>query len=467
MSKTEISSETRPADSAPCVLIVDDEEVFARAVCKRLTRTGYQCIQASNLAAARAELERALPALLVLDMRLPDGSGLAFLETLRAGPMAALPVLVITAHGEVEDAVAAMKLQARDYLKKPLDLEDLTLAVERVLAKDRLDRALEYSQARERHGVAPAELLGEDRGMQAVRAQIERLAQLAGGTAAPTVLILGETGTGKDLVARRLHQVSRRVERPFVHVDCAALPKDLIEAELFGHEKGAFTSAIASRAGLIEAAEDGVLFLDEIGELPLELQAKLLAVLERRSLRRIGSTRERRVEAWLMAATNRDPEQMVAAGRLRADLYYRLHVIAISLPPLRSRGADKVLLAQHFATQAAQRYGFDVPELSAGAAAAIEDYHWPGNVRELKHLMERVVLLAGGGRIEAEVLFLPGTAYAPTKEAEPPRDNTLAEAERRLIEQALTRAGNNVSEAARQLGVTRMAMRYRMKKYGL
>jgi transcriptional regulator with PAS, ATPase and Fis domain len=264
-----------------------------------------------------------------------------------------------------------------------------------------------------------------------------------------------------------MHSASARRNRPFVHMDCASLPKDLIEAELFGHEKGAFTSAHAERTGLIEAAEDGTLFLDEIGELPLELQAKLLAVLERRTLRRVGSTQERQARCWFIAATNRDMEQMVKEGRLRSDLYFRLNVLSVRTPPLRDRGDDIILLAKEFARQVSHRYGQKPPQFDASAIAAMRRYAWPGNVRELRHVIERVVLLSGGGTVTAGSLMLTVPAAAGGEGLASLDEMTLDQVEKLLIERALKRTGSNVSEAARQLGVTRMVMRYRMRKYGL
>jgi len=455
------------------VLIVEDEELFGKAVAKRLTKAGYHCQHATTLARAEQSLRELTPDLILLDMRLPDGSGLDFLARLRGGAGADIPVLVMSAYGELEDAVTAMKLNAADYLKKPFDLEELLVNVEKVLAKAEMARSLAYSRKREQRSakIETAQMLGECEAVRAIREQAERIGRLvaAPDVVPPTVLILGETGTGKDVTARLMHGVSARRDRPFVHVDCAALPKDLIEAELFGHEKGAFTSAHVERTGLIEAAEDGTLFLDEIGELPLELQAKLLAVLERRTLRRIGSSQERPVRCWFIAATNRDMEQMVKEGRLRSDLYFRLNVLTVRTPPLRERGEDIVLLAKEFARQVANRYGQKSPQFDSGALAALRRYYWPGNVRELRHVIERVVLLSGGGPITAEALMLTapvagssgGDGLAALDEM------TLDQVEKLLIERALKRTDNNVSEAARQLGVTRMVMRYRMKKYNL
>ncbi|MGH8471949.1 MAG: sigma-54-dependent transcriptional regulator, partial [Gammaproteobacteria bacterium] len=315
------------------VLLVEDEAVFARAVEKRLAKAGLACQVAGTLADARRLLMGSEPDAILLDMRLPDGSGLDLLSEIRERRGSAVPVLVLTAYGEVEDAVLAMKLCASDYLKKPIDLEELLVSIDKLFAHNELERALEHSRQRERQGLEGLRFLGEHPSIVDLRGQAERLGSLCAGAAGPppSVLILGETGTGKDLMAKLLHHSGPRRDRPFVHVDCAALPKDLIEGELFGHEKGAYTSAVGARSGLIEAAEDGVVFLDEVAEIPIELQAKLLAVLERRTVRRLGSTRERPVSAWIIAATNRDPEAMVARGALRADLYFRLNVLAIRM----------------------------------------------------------------------------------------------------------------------------------------
>jgi DNA-binding NtrC family response regulator len=364
-----------------------------------------------------------------------------------------------------------MKLSASDYLKKPVDLNELSLAVEKVFQSERLSKQLAYSRAREARVTDPVSIIGKSPSMENLRQQIVKIARLCsiGDGTAPTVLITGETGTGKDVAARSLHGASGRCAKPFVHVDCASLPKDLIEAELFGHEKGAFTNAHSERTGLIEMAEDGVLFLDEIGELPLDLQAKLLAVLERRMLRRVGSGRERPVLAWIIAATNRDVEAMVADGSLRSDLYFRLNVLTIDLPPLRARDNDVLLLAEAFAEQTAHRYGITSWCFTDAARKHLASYAWPGNVRELRHVIERATLLSGDGTITDDGLMLPtaGISSQPAVHAPELTRLTLDEAERLLITEALKRCANNVSAAARELGITRMAMRYRMKKYNL
>ena len=446
------------------ILIIEDEAVFAGAVRKRLKRGGFNAEVAGTLAEGVTKISEKTPDLLLLDMRLPDGSGLDLLGTLQNSDDNTYPVLVMSAYGEIEDAVSAMKSGASDYLKKPIDLDELMITIEKVLEKDELSQKLTYSSKREQHAHEGVEFLGDSPAIVAIRQQINRLRQLTGVSVPPTILILGETGTGKDVVARLLHANSARRERPFVHVDCASLPKDLIEAELFGHEKGAFTSAHVARTGLIEAAEDGVLFMDEIGELPMDLQAKLLAVLERRMLRKVGTTKERPVAAWMIAATNRDVAQLVKQGEFRSDLYYRLNVLSISIAPLRERGDDIISLARHFIRQSAKRYGIRSVTLSAQAIQALRSYHWPGNVRELKHMIERAVLLCGEGELSPGSLSL--TAHAdvvtPVK-----ADLTLDDAELMLIKNALEKCGGNISKAARELGITRMALRYRIKKHNL
>ncbi|MCG8378422.1 MAG: sigma-54 dependent transcriptional regulator [Proteobacteria bacterium] len=451
------------------ILLVEDEDVFAKAVKKHLQRAGYKVNHAIDLEKARQEYKNLSPDLVLLDMRLPDGSGLDLLSEIKTTDSGDVDVLVMSAYGELEDAVSAMKQGASDYLKKPIDLDELLINVEKVFDKNELTQKLTYSVKREQHATEPVEFLGECKQIKAIREQVKRISQLSQNEQVipPTILILGETGTGKDVVARLLHAHSARNQKPFVHVDCASLPKDLIESELFGHEKGAFTNAHVARTGLIEAAEDGILFLDEIGELPLDLQSKLLAVLERRTLRRVGTTQERSVAAWIIAATNRDIESLAEDGEFRSDLYYRLNVMSLSMPALRDRGDDIMLLANHFASQTARRYGIELDGFSEAAIDALTEYDWPGNVREMKHLIERAVLLTGEGKVDADILGLDKKSVAKQSEQEINDDLTLGEAELLLIKQALERTNRNVSKAARELGITRMALRYRIKKYNL
>jgi two-component system response regulator AtoC len=448
------------------ILIVEDEVLFARAVMQRLRKVGYECEHVESLQYARAITKQFSADIVLLDMRLPDGNGLDLLAELVAKNVA---VIVMTAYGEISDAVHAIKHGAVDYLKKPIDLDELLLVIQKAEAAATQINRLDYSRQRTVHASEGVELLGDSLVMVSVKAQIKRIAQLvAADTAPPTVLIGGETGTGKDVAARLLHLSSQlgdgHKDKPFVHIDCASLPAELIESELFGHDKGAFTGAINGRPGLIEAAEDGTLFLDEIGELPLALQAKLLNVLERRVVRRLGSTKERAVPARFIAATNRDLHAMAQAGLFRRDLYYRLNVMSLSMPPLCEREADILLLAQHFAQQTSKRYGLSKATFSADAISTMQHYSWPGNVRELKHQVSRAMLLSNDGHITALDLALPRTTvFSPA----PLTNTTLDGAERAILLQALADCRNNVSEASRKLGITRMTMRYRMDKHNI
>jgi two-component system response regulator AtoC len=450
-------------NQAKKVLIVEDEALFARAIQKRLQKAGYECEHVDCLQDARIIVKQFVPDIVLLDMRLPDGNGLDLLAEFVAKNAV---VIVMTAHGEISDAVNAMKQGAIDYLKKPIDLEELLLSIQKAEATLVQNNSLDYSRQRNAHATDGVELLGDSLAMQNVKLQIKRIAQLvASDTVPPTVMIGGETGTGKDVAARLLHLSCANNDKPFVHIDCASLPSELIESELFGHEKGAFTGALGSRPGLIEAAEDGTLFLDEIGELPLVLQAKLLNVLERRVVRRLGSTKERPVPARFIAATNRDLHEMALNGRFRQDLYYRLNVMSIAMPPLREREGDAMLLARHFAIQTSRRYGLASPTFSADAIKMIQSYSWPGNVRELKHQVSRAMLLCHESHITEVDLALPMSQTTAVQSGQKSTQTRLDEAEKTILLQALAEAKNNVSEAARKLGITRMTMRYRMDKH--
>nr|WP_049769962.1 sigma-54 dependent transcriptional regulator [Methylotenera versatilis] len=456
------------------LLIVEDEVLFARAVMRRLQKAGYECAHVESLQDARTIFKQFSPDIVLLDMRLPDGNGLDLLADLVVKNVA---VIVMTAHGEISDAVNAIKQGAIDYLKKPIDLEELLLSVQKAEASAIQSNSLDYSRQRNAHAIDGVELLGDSPAMQSVIMQIQRIAQLvAADTVPPTVLISGETGTGKDVAARLLHlscQVKgQNNDKPFVHIDCASLPPDLMESELFGHEKGAFTGASATRPGLIEAAEDGTLFLDEIGELPLALQAKLLNVLERRMVRRIGSTKERPVPARFIAATNRDLHEMSLTGSFRQDLYYRLNVMSIGMPPLRERAADILMLAKHFAIQTSRRYGLATPVFSTDAITMIKSYDWPGNVRELRHQVSRAMLLSQQGNITEldfalpmNRLLLDANQHAANTMLN--SQATLDEVERAVLLKVMAESDNNVSRAARKLGITRMTMRYRLEKHQL
>jgi len=457
---------------APHILLLEDEGGLARAIDRRLRRDGYTVAVCETLANARLAVGRRRPDLAVLDLRLPDGGGLDFLEWLRAEASPTetdLPAIVMTAFGELDDAIQAMRLGAVDFLKKPLDLDALCRIASDALRGD--SRATREASAPSGAAASGPQLIGASPAMARLRTQLDRIAALGSGEAPPNVLITGETGTGKDLLARCLHAMSPRAAAAFVQVDCAALPRDLIEAELFGHEKGAFTNAHRARRGLLAAAGRGSAFLNEIGELPLALQAKLLTALESRTVREIGSDSERPIDAWFIAATNRDLAAMMSAGDFRQDLYYRLNVITVELPPLRERGEDVIALAEHFVASIAAHYDRPAPGISEGAAEAMRAYAWPGNVRELRHVLERAVLVDADDRLDAQHLRLttvtrppatpPGAEDATTVPA------TLADSERDLIVRTLETTGDNISEAARRLGLSRGALRYRLDKYDL
>lgn len=467
-SDKEEKTTRHPQLNAKKVLIVEDEALFARAVLMRLQKSGFECEHAESLQEGRAITKQFSPDLVLLDMRLPDGNGLDLLPEFVAS---GITVIVMTAHGDVSDAVNAIKLGANDYLKKPIDLEELLLIVEKNEKTVELKTSLDYSRQRNSHHTEGVNLVGESVAIESLRLQIARIAQVAamGDSTPPTVLITGETGTGKDVAARMLHASYADNNKPFVQVDCASLPAELIESELFGHDKGAFTGAVNARPGLIEVAEDGMLFLDEIGELPLALQAKLLNVLERRVVRRLGSTKERKVPARIVAATNRDLHEMSKAGKFRLDLYYRLNVMMITIAPLRERGQDVVLLANYFMQLTEKRYGLPKHSLSTSAVEALLTYAWPGNVRELRHQISRAVLLSTNAQITATDLALPCNKLEMQIQhsLNSPTLITLDESEKHLLITALEATHFNVSEAARKLGITRMTMRYRMDKHGI
>ncbi|HKJ87184.1 MAG TPA: sigma-54 dependent transcriptional regulator, partial [Gammaproteobacteria bacterium] len=382
---------TREGSEGRAVLVVDDEAHFARAVCKHLRRAGFECVVRERLETARELLATQRPAAVLLDMRLPDGSGLTLLRELRRRWDASqVPVVVLTAFSEVDDAVEAMKLQATDYLRKPTDLERIRQTLIELVGGAPRPSGIaggSGSQAADR-------MVGNSPAMEPVWQRLDRIVQVVGqaGGHPPIVLIQGETGTGKELAARFLHERSPRHDQPFVPVDCGALPQELVEAELFGHEKGAYTHAQETRAGLIEAAGKGTVLLDEVGELPLAVQSKLLALLGRRTLRRLGGNREIPVQAWILAATNRDLRAEVEAGRFRSDLYYRLSELQVSLPPLRERPEDILVLARGIAAETAEDFGLAPPELSPEVRETLQTYQWPGNVRELRHVIRQAVL---------------------------------------------------------------------------
>ncbi|HEV2749651.1 MAG TPA: sigma-54 dependent transcriptional regulator [Gemmatimonadales bacterium] len=453
------------------VLIVDDEQTLARSAKAFLVDHGYEAEVAGSGEQALELLERLQPDVVFADVRLPGMSGIDLLKRIREfDPV--LPVIMLTAYGSIEGAVEAVKLGAFDYVKKPVDLEELKLLADRARENRQLKQELSYYRRRATEDGGFATMVGQS---SAVRAILERARQIAELEDTPPVLLTGETGTGKGLLARAIHASGVRAAKPFIEVNCTAIPATLMEAELFGHERGAFTDAKESKPGLFEAGEGGFLFLDEIGDVDLSMQGKLLRAIEDRAVRRVGSVRERKIDVRIIAATNRDLEREVQRERFRSDLYFRLAVIVLHVPPLRERGEDVLLLTEHFLRVLNAKYGRAVREISAPARELLLSYPWPGNVRELSHVIERAVLWSRGPELEVEHLSLtspdhgtpaerPAVASSPSL---PPQGVDLAHWEKAMIERAMRDAGGNQTKAAQRLGISRDTLRYRLRKFGL
>ncbi|HEY7893798.1 MAG TPA: sigma-54 dependent transcriptional regulator [Gemmatimonadaceae bacterium] len=463
--------------SGPSVLVVDDERTLARSIKAYLTESGYEAEVAADAEHALDLLATLRPDVVFADLRLPGMSGITLMQRIHEFDRA-IPVIIMTAFGTIEGAVEAVKLGAFDYLKKPVDLEELRLLADRARETSLLKHELSYHRKRAAADPHFAQLVGESPPMRAVR---DRARQVAALEDTPPVLITGETGTGKGLLARTIHASGRLSSKPFIELTCTALPANLIEAELFGYERGAFTDAKESKIGLFEAAEGGTLFLDEVGDVETALQGKLLRAVEEGVVRRVGGLRDRRVNVHIIAATNRDLERDVQTGNFRKDLFFRLAVIVLHLPPLRERGDDIALLADRFLARFTAKYGKDVRSIDPDARAAMLGYPWPGNVRELSHVIERAVLWSQGPTLEMSHLSLMNTVAPPAiRQSEidvtadrtdapalPPDGVELSQWERSLIEQALHEAGGNQTKAAQRLGISRDTLRYRLKKFGL
>ncbi len=436
------------------LLIVDDDPGFRGLIETILRGEDYAVETAGCVAEAAACIGRRSYDAVICDLQLPDGSGMDVLRRSRE-EMPESPVVMITAFGTVANAVDAMKSGASDYLGKPLSSPDeLRLVVRRAIDRSHTARERDVLRERENAQFGCSDLIAGDPRMK----QALELARKVAPTLA-TVLITGESGTGKEVFARCIHRHSPRAGRVFVAVNSAALAPGLIESELFGHERGAFTGAVGQHTGCFERAQGGTLFLDEIGELDASLQAKLLRVLQEKSFERVGGTRQITVDVRILAATNRDLKQRVAEGRFREDLYYRLNAFPIELPPLRERPGDIRRLARFFLDRAARNMGKDGVELSPEAESALMVYSWPGNVRELENAMERLAILYDGRIEPGDLPFAqPGAAAQPV---------SLHDIERRAIEDALSTHNGNRTHAARQLGISLRTLQYRLKEYGI
>ena len=441
--------------------MVDDEPAQRELVGGFLRKQGFDVAEAPDGRTALERFRKEPFDLLLTDQKMPGLSGLELLEAARA-VTPAVAVIIMTAYGTIETAVAAIKGGAADYLTKPVNLDELLHRIAQVRERQRLimeNRELREA-LQERHRVEG--IIGESGRMQEVLSLVRRV---AGSDA--TILIQGESGTGKELIARAIHYASPRAGAPLVSVNCAALPETLLESEPFGHEKGAFTGAVAARKGRFELADGGSLFLDEIGDLPLHLQVKLLRVLQEREFERVGSSRPVAVNVRLLAATHRDLEALVRAGRFRDDLYYRINVVSIALPPLRERREDIPLLLDHFVEKFSRRNGKRIGGLTREAREALLRYDYPGNVRELENLVERAVILTRDEVIGLEDLPLGVKEREGETSGETSLTVLVEGLERRMIREALARADGVQTQAAEILGISERVLRYKLKKYGL
>ena len=455
----------------PTILIVEDEPKMLRLLELNLGDEGYTTRTAGTAENGLKILASDRVDLVLSDMKLPGMNGLEFLQAVKRAN-AAVPVVMMTAYGTVESAVEAMKDGASDFVLKPFSIEEIKLIVRKELEVRRLHE--ENRQLREALGQRYQfdNIIGNSHRMQEVLATVDQVAPTNA-----TVLLGGESGVGKDMIARAIHQHSRRVNGPFIKINCTAIPENLLESELFGYEKGAFTGATTAKPGKFELADKGTIFLDEIGDMAGTLQVKLLRVLQEREFERLGGTRTIKVDVRVVAATNQDLRAALEQGTFREDLYYRLNVVPISIPPLREHKEDIPYLVDHFIERFAESSGKPIEGISPEALKLLVDFHWPGNVRELENIIERAVVMAAGTRIGTADIRLdvaaPGSNAAASAAGGSsatmflPDGMTLEQYEDKLIHDALRQAGGNKSQAARLLGLSRNALRYRLSKIGV
>ncbi|GIK51095.1 MAG: acetoacetate metabolism regulatory protein AtoC [Planctomycetota bacterium] len=446
------------------ILIVDDERLIRWSLKARLEQDGCIVTEAESGEKALSALESAPPDLVLLDFKLPDTDGLTLLKKIKQADPDIL-VIMMTGFSTIETAVEAMKQGAYHYLNKPVNLDELALLVAKALETTTLRREVKTLRASQSENFSLDRIIGESPPMKALKDLLRKIAQ----SPSSTVLVTGESGTGKDLVAKALHHNSSRALGPFMNITCSALPDTLLESELFGHERGAFTDARQQKKGLLEQADGGTVFLDEIGEMSPVLQAKLLRFLEDKAFRRVGGSHDIKPSVRVIAATNRELQDEVARGRFREDLFYRLNVLWVKLPPLRERGQDVALLAKHFCESFGREFRKPMRDISQAALDAMERYHWPGNVRELKNALERAVLLAESATLDLADFPQLGGVKSTVRQSFRLPDSGLnfEQLERELVEQALERCNGNQTKAATLLGMNRDQIRYRIEKFGL
>ncbi|WP_027365875.1 sigma-54-dependent transcriptional regulator [Desulfotruncus alcoholivorax] len=443
------------------ILIIDDEEHMCWALERAMRQEGYQTLVATRGLTGLDLIRDEQPSLVILDLRMPELDGMEVLKKAKKiNPK--LPVIMLTAHGTIETAIEAMKIGATDYITKPFDLDELKLVIKQNLLLSQLETEVTFlrSELTSKYG----NFVGQSKVIQDIIALIERVAK-----SNASVLITGESGTGKEVAAVAIHQNSPRSNEPFIPVNCAALPEQLLESELFGHERGAFTGATSRKLGRFELADKGTIFLDEIAEMSMNMQAKLLRVLQEKTFERVGGTEILSVDVRVIAATNRQMDEAIKKGHFREDLFYRLNVIHIHLPPLRERKEDIPLLAEHFL----QKFGhtYQVSKISPEAMELLCKYHWPGNIRELQNVIERATIICRDNEIRPE--HLPRDLYAAPKSTSdiivefPEQGLSLEKLEKELILKALEKSGGNQTKAAQLLGITRSALLYRSQKHNI
>ena len=447
----------------PTILVVDDESLIRWTLSERLSQDGYTIAEADTAKAALARFGPDID-LVLLDFKLPDSDGLAVLRQMKAADPD-VPVILLTAFSSVETAVEAMKQGAYHYANKPFNLDELALVVQKALETTRLRREVKQLRASRSEPYAVSRIVGDSQAMRNLKVLLQRVA----ASPASTVLLRGESGTGKDLAAKTIHFNSDRSARPFMNITCSALPDALLESELFGHERGAFTDARQQKIGLLESADGGTVFLDEIGEMVPALQAKLLRFLEEKAFKRVGGSADVRVDVRVIAATNRDLEEAVKRGSFREDLYYRLNVMQIVLPSLRERMGDVPLLVDYYIDVFNREFRKSIRGASPDAMELLKSYRWPGNVRELRNAIERAMLLADGPWLTPDLLPVAAASRGSavgTMEL-PMEGVNLETLERELVVQALKRTGGNQTKAATLLGLNRDQIRYRIEKFAL